>query len=108
MPYTQAHYLNKQGYTQKVYRLYYQSLHWVTGVQEGPDGDSWYSLTDEWLRVQYIVAGEHLRLVPPDELALISPEVPPQDKRIQVSLEAQTMTAFEAGQAVLHTRLPPG
>jgi hypothetical protein len=108
VPYTQALYQNKQGYTQKVYRLYYQSLHWVTGVMEGPDQVPWYSLTDEWLRVQYRVRGEHLRLVPPDELALISPEVPPEEKRIQVSIEAQTMTAFEAGRAVLHTSVATG
>jgi lipoprotein-anchoring transpeptidase ErfK/SrfK len=108
VPFTQVFYKNKQGYYQKAYRLYYQSLHWVTGVVEGLDGEPWYSLTDEWLRVQYIVPAGHLRLVSPDELAPVSPEVPPQDKHIQVLLEAQTMTAFEARQAVLHTSIATG
>ncbi|MFN2126657.1 MAG: hypothetical protein ACK2TU_02255, partial [Anaerolineales bacterium] len=26
-------------------RLYYSSIHWVTGIEEGPDGKAWYQLT---------------------------------------------------------------
>jgi lipoprotein-anchoring transpeptidase ErfK/SrfK len=108
VPFTQAHYMNKDGYYQKVYRLYYESLHWVTGVGEGLDGEPWYSLTDEWLRVQYIVPAAHLRLLPAEELTPLSVEVPPEEKRIHVSLEGQTLTAFEAGQVVLHTCVATG
>ncbi len=108
VPFSQTHYQNKQGYYQKVYRLYYESQHWVTGIQEGLDGTSWYSLTDEWLRVRYIVPAAHLRLVPPAELAPVAPEVPAQEKHIRVSLEAQTLTAEEAGRVVLHTQIASG
>jgi len=41
VPFTQAtRDLKTMGY-QNVYRLYYQSLHWITGIQAGPDGGPW-------------------------------------------------------------------
>jgi lipoprotein-anchoring transpeptidase ErfK/SrfK len=91
-----------------VYRLYYQSLHWVIGLDEGPDGAPWYRLQDELLGTQYNVPASHLRQVQPQELEPISPDVAPEKKRIEVSLVKQTVTAFEDEKAVFTTRCSSG
>ena len=47
------------------FRLYYESTHWVTGLDEGPDGTPWYQITDElWDGFTYYVPAPHLRIVP--------------------------------------------
>ena len=91
-----------------LYALYYQSLHWVTGVEEGLDGELWYRVTDERLRVHSFIPAAHLRVIPIQELVPISPNVPDDEKRIQVSTEEQTLTAYEGEQEVLHTRIASG
>jgi len=45
-----------------LYRLYYQSVHWVTGIDEGPDGEPWYRLSDELLHLDYHVPATHVRM----------------------------------------------
>jgi lipoprotein-anchoring transpeptidase ErfK/SrfK len=107
MPYVQSMRLNTDGWA-PLYRLYYQSVHWITGVEVGPDGQPWYRLTDELLRVDYHVPGTHVRLIDPEELSPISPDVPQGQKWIEVSLRDQTMTAYEAGEVVLHTQISSG
>lgn len=91
-----------------LYRLYYQSVHWITGVLIGPDGKAWYKLTDELLRLDYYVPAHHVRPVEPEELAPISPDVPPGQKRIEVSLVDQTVAAFEGNKVVLNTKVSTG
>ena len=91
-----------------LYRLYYQSVYWITSLEEGPDGKVWYGLTDDVLHVQYCVPAKHVRPVLPDELVPISPEVPAQEKRIEISLSHQTLTAFEGDQVVLRTKVSTG
>ncbi len=94
VPYTQAMLKRYRGW-EAVYRLYYDSVHWVTGVEDGPDGKTWYKVRDELLDLEYHVAAPHLRLVPPEELTPLSTDVPVGKKRIEVSLARQTVTAFE-------------
>ena len=110
VPYTRA-YLNNVLYGwMPVYRLYYQSVHWITGVDEGPDGRAdWYQISDESDdNLKYFVPAPHVRLIPPDELSPISPEVAWEDKRIEVSRKEQTLTAYERDQVVLHTLVSTG
>ena len=91
-----------------LYRLYYQSVHWVTGIEEGQDGEPWYKITDELLKIDYYVPAAHVRIIMPEELRPISPEVPWEDKRIEVSLRDQSMKAYEGDKVVLNTLVSTG
>lgn len=93
---------------QRLYRLYYGSVHWITHLLEGPDGEPWYGLTDELLHVQYCVPASHIRPILADELAPISPEVPFEKKRILVSLAEQKLTALVGEQTVFETLVSTG
>lgn len=108
VPYTRS-YRNTRTYGWvKQYRLYYDSVHWITDVDQGPDGEYWYVLTDELLHVQLYVPAAHVYPVPPEALKPVSPEVPLQEKRIQVSIAEQRLTAYEGDQLVLDTPVSTG
>lgn len=91
---------------QPLYRLYYKSNHWVTGIAEGPDGFPWYIITDDLIKVQYFARATHLRLITGEEFAPITPEI--ANKRIAVSLARQTLDCFENEALVLHTNVSTG
>jgi hypothetical protein len=91
-----------------LYRLYYQSIHWVIDLIEGKDGREWYKLLDDLLAVNYYVRAEHLRRIPPEQLKPLSPGVPEREKRIEVSLGEQELRAFERDRLVLRTRISSG
>ena len=91
-----------------VYRLYYQSTHWVMSLDEGPDKEPWYRLKDELLNVDYHVPASHVRIIPPEELSPISPDVPPHRKHIEVSIAYQTLKAYEEGNLVFETSIASG
>jgi hypothetical protein len=108
VPYTQSmRYLRGDNW-QPLYRLYYSSVYWITSLDEEPDGEAWYGLTDDRLRVVYHVPAAHIRPIQPAEIRPISPHVPPEEKRIQVSIAEQTLTAYEGDQAVLRAKISSG
>lgn len=111
VPFTQSmRRINGQGW-QPVYRLYYESIHWVVAVEEGPDGTPWYRIKDELLdadSMDYHVPAAHMRILPNDELTPITPEVPHHLKRIEVSLAQQTLVAYENEVPVLETKISSG
>lgn len=108
VPYTQS-YLNSVTYGwQPVNRLYYSSTHWITGMEEGPNGKPWYRLRDELQPVDYFAPVEALRLIADEELEPISLELPFEAKRVEVSLKEQTVTAYEDDQIVLQTQVSTG
>jgi len=108
MPSTQAmRYTRAEGW-QLAYRVYYQSVHWITGLDEGPDGKPWYKIADDRLGINYHVRAEYLRPIPVEELVPLSPEVPADEKRIAVSISNQTVTCFEGETAVFHTTVATG
>ncbi len=108
VPYTRTYRLTSTYGWVPLYRLYYQSVHWVTGVEAGKDGRPWYRLEDELLKVEYHVPAAHVRIIQPSEIAPISPEVAWEDKRIEVSIKDQTLTAFEHDKVVLKTLISSG
>ena len=109
VPYTTSWRANKtMDAWERLYRLYYQSVHWVTSVDEGPDGEAWYRLTYELLKIDYHVPATHVRLIPNEEISPLSPDVDPGRKFVQVNLIDQTLTAFEDGEVVLHTKVSTG
>lgn len=108
VPYSQIYqYVLYDGWHRRS-RLYYQSTHWAVGVDEGPDGTPWYRLHDELREDQYHVPASHMRLIPDEEISPLSPDVPPEEKRIEVSIRNQTLTAYEGDQIVFFTPVSTG
>jgi hypothetical protein len=108
VPYSQSYRFAGQGKWEPQYRLYYKTAHWIVGLDEGPDGNPWYRLLDELLEIKYHVPVAHLRPIPDEELAPISPAVPFEKKRIEVSLGEQTLTCYEEERIVLQTNVSSG
>jgi len=109
VPFTPAFSYNRYDGWQPRYRLYYETTHWITGLDEGPDGEPWYELTseiDDYLT--YYVPATHLRPISDDEISPISPDIPYEDKLIQVSLYSQSLTAFEGNQPVFSSKISSG
>ena len=108
VPFTGAlRYTSLDGW-QPVYRLYYQTTHWVRDIITGPDGQPWYQLEDELDRLQYAVPAEHMRILDDSEFDPISPEVPPGEKRIEISISRQELTAYEGDRIALQTNIASG
>lgn len=108
VPYTQS-FLNSLTYGwQPVNRLYYSSTHWITGIEEGPDGKPWYRLRDELQPLDYYAPAGALRPIPDEEFEPISLELPFEAKRVEVSLQEQTVTAYEEDRVVLYTKVSTG
>ncbi|MBX3047636.1 MAG: L,D-transpeptidase [Anaerolineales bacterium] len=108
VPLTQSYRLTRTYGWEKLYRLYYGSIHWVTGVIEGPDGATWYRILDDLLKIEYCVLANHLRKIPASELTPISTRVAPEQKRVEVSIAEQRLWAYEEGAVVLDTKISTG
>lgn len=109
VPYTPAYSYNRYDGWSLIYRLYYQTTHWITGIESGPDRKPWYQLTSEIdSHLKYFVPTEHLRPIPDQELTPISPDVPSEEKRIEVSLRNQYLTAYEGNQPVFGVKISSG
>ncbi len=108
VPYTRSMFYDfDQGWL-PVWMLYYKSTHWVKDVIEGPDGRPWYQVEDELGHTKIAVPSEHLRLIPDEEFEPISPEVPPESKRLEVSLPLQRFQAFEGDTIVREGKVSTG
>ncbi len=91
------------------YRIYYASTHWVRGLSVNPYEKSiWYEIYDSHLDKSFYVSSADLRLVPDEELAPLSPNVPPSLKQIHMDTATQSVTAFEGQTAVLTARCSSG
>jgi len=91
------------------YRIYYGTTHWVTGVSVNRyEKGVWYEIYDNELKESFFVPSTDMRLVPDDELTLLSPDIPDAQKHIYVDLATQSVTAFEGDKAVLTTRCSSG
>ncbi len=108
VPYTRSMIYRRGTGWEPLWLFYYKSTHWVVDVFEGPDGTPWYKVHDELGKTETAVRPEHLRLIPDEEFAPISPEVPPSEKLIEVSSSRQILKAFEAGEIVLETKVSTG
>ena len=91
------------------YRIYFATTHWVKSVSVNRyEKGVWYEIYDSHLQKSFYVASSDMRIVPNDELTLLSPEVPDALKRIYVDTATQSVTAFEGEQAVLVARCSSG
>jgi hypothetical protein len=107
VPYTQTYRHSRTGRWDLNYRLYYGSVHWIMGLEEGPDNRPWYLLKDSYERTYHVYA-EHIRPVLDEELAAITPEVPREKKWIDVSISDQVLMAYENDVVVLQTMISSG
>ena len=112
VPFTQPWRFTKTYGWQMINReapMYYESVHWADAIQEGPDGTPWYRIYDELdSNIGYFARASDLRPIPHADLGPISPEVPDENKRIEVNLTTQTLTAFEYDQPVFETKISSG
>lgn len=108
VPYSQVQYRDRQGQWRTAYRLYYGSVHWITGLEQGEHGGPVYWLTDEWLRLRYQIPAEHVRPIPAEEYAPLEDGVPPEEKHLEVSLDRQVLTAYQAGEVVRQVKISAG
>ncbi len=105
-PYT---YNSQEGWRpEDRYLLYFDSNHWVTDIVEGPDSQPWYQITEAWEEVQYYVEAKNLQSIPDIDLEPISPDISHGEKRIEVSLDKQSLTAYEGDRIVLKTSISSG
>ena len=96
-------------YAKRGTRLYYGSTHWVQEVIVTREEKSiWYKIYNFHLKTESYVSSHDLRLVPPDELTLLSPNVPEDQKYIAVDLASQMVTAFEGEKLVFSQRCSTG
>ncbi len=108
VPFTEAR-LEPDSNAEKVYRLYYESVHWVKASVVHPTiGSIWYCLLDDKFEQYYYVPAEHIRLMSDSELAPLSPDVPDEEKRIEVRLNDQLVLAYERKNLVFATRAATG
>ena len=109
VPYTEPWRTSKAYGWQKLgFRLYYGSVHWAEAIEEGPIGEPWYRIYDDLTGFPYYVNPLHLRAIPLSDLAPIAPDVPLEQKRIEVNLTTQTLIAYEADKEVLKTTISSG
>ena len=96
-------------YAKRGPRLYYGSTHWVQKVIVTREEKSiWYEIYNFHLKTVAYVSSHDLRLVPPDELTLLSPDVPEEQKSIVIDLPTQMVTAFEGDKLVFSQRCSSG
>ena len=89
------------------YRLYYDAVFRVVETHTDSAGQVWYGIRDglTWSGVNWGKA-ERFRIVPPEEMTPLSPDV--EEKRILIELGKQWLTCFEDDTPVFETRLSSG
>lgn len=108
VPYTQSMRKISNEIWQPVYRLYFGATFWITGFIDGPDGEPWYELTDDRLRIKYCVPTGYVRPISRSELTPLSTHIPDEEKRILLSIQEQSLQAYEGSQLVFQTSVSSG
>jgi hypothetical protein len=90
-------------------RLYYATTHWITGkVSDKRDGSIWYRAQDTATMANYYIRPQFVHLIPPEEVAPLSPLVPGDQKHIEIFLDQQLLLAFEWDVLVYTARVATG
>ncbi len=95
--------------SRRYYDLAYGEVFRVLDRQDEEDGRAWYRILDD-LHPAHVwwVQASHVRRIQPREFEPLSPYVPPDQKRILVSISQQTLTCYEYGVPVFVTRIASG
>ena len=90
-------------------RLYYATTHWVTAtVVDKRDGSLWYRAYDAATQAYYYIRPEWTHLFTPAEIAPLSPQVPENEKHIEIYLDRQLLLAYEWNVIVYAARVATG
>lgn len=93
-------------------RLYYQQVIWVDQVDTDDAGRAWYRLNERSGSYGDIfwAPGDAFRVITPDDVAPISPDVPVEQKKIVINVaeDIQALTAFENNTEVFFCRISAG
>ena len=90
-------------------RLFYGSTHWVKRVLVTREEKSiWYEIYDKEDDRTFYIPSFNMRIIPDEELTMLSPEIPAADKLIHVDLASQMVTAFEGEKMVFSARCSSG
>lgn len=107
VPFSDAH-IEVDTTSEVVYRLYYETVHWITKVITSENGQIWYRLLDDKWNSYYYIPAQHMRIFSNDELAPLSPDIPEVAKWIEVKLEKQLVLAYEGTRLVFAARAATG
>jgi len=89
------------------YAMNYGTTWWVDFCTlDKKTGVYWYRIFDDLEERYYWCPAQDLRQITAEEVAPLSPDV--KDKRIEISLSKQTLTAFEYGKPVFTTLISTG
>jgi lipoprotein-anchoring transpeptidase ErfK/SrfK len=105
VPYTQAYRIKDQT-MKRVYRCYYASTYWVHYAFTSELGVVWYRIWDDRTEEHLLVEAADLRPITAEELTPISPGR--ADKRVEIDLAKQRLTALEGRQPVFTARIATG
>jgi lipoprotein-anchoring transpeptidase ErfK/SrfK len=102
-------YENYSDKSRRLYRYYYGSTHWINKLVENSKGQAWYRVFDDkFPERERWVRANRMRIFSDEELAPISPDVPAEEKRIEVNLSGQSLTAFEYDKPVFKVQVSTG
>ena len=87
--------------------LIYSMVMRIDDVHTGPDGLPWYGVSTE-MGLTMQAPASIFRIIHDDELTPLSPEVDPADKRIEVYLPDQSLSAFEGEREVFRIKISSG
>ncbi len=77
-------------------------------LEEGPDGEPWYRIFDELVGFAYHARAIHLRSIPFKDWSPVDVNTPLEDKRIEVNLSSQVLTAYERNSVTFETTISSG
>ncbi len=90
------------------YRLYYGSVFWVKSALRDSKQKLWYKISDDKWKIHYYVEATHIHLIEPDELTPLSPEIPLENKLIEIHLADQLVIAYENNKPVFSAKTATG
>ena len=107
VPYTDGRW--EPGNRQKVaYRFYYETTYWVIALVYADDGSPWYQILDDKWELSLYAPAHHIRLIPDSELTTLSPDTPPEAKKLVVQTQEQVVVAYEWDRPVFVARAATG
>lgn len=93
-------------------RLYFQQVIWVDQIELDEDDKVWYRLNERSGSFGDIfwAPGEAFKVLTPEDISPISPDVPTDQKRILINIaeDVQTLTAYENDVEVYFCRISAG
>ncbi len=104
VPYTEAR-AAADPKAEIAYRLYYSAVFKIDKIAAATDGGMWYHVEDDQ-NGNFWAQGQHVRLVQPEEITALSPDV--TEKRVVTNVETNWLSAYEGKTEVFRTRIASG